>query len=254
LEESCVAAVEVPDDSAAARPIALFTGMDEVLSWMGVDPMDAVLPMSSTRDAWYTKQRFETRISALASANPTREESCLSRLPSPAAQSNRAAAYLKQIATRFASATTPLLLSVQQTPGKSYSLLTSRSADMAYSATLSNFIDFFGMWTGKAVGRVQDCLLASLTDKDPLAERVSIIEAWLLWTGKHCSGPDAFQHACVHLKYYPPPPPAPPLHSVCCVFLVSEQPSFINRYALRGAAMIHCLDHLLAKRWHSWCM
>jgi hypothetical protein len=200
LDECCRAAVEVPDDADATRPIA-FTGMDLVHSWMGVDPMDAVLPRTSTRDAWYTKQRFESRISALTSAYPTRAESCLGRSPSPAAQSNRATAYLKQIATRFALAAIPLLLSVQQTPGKSYSLLTSRSADLAYSVTLSNFIDFFGMWTGKAVGRVQDCLIASLTDKDPLAERVGIVEAWLLWTGKHCSSPDAFQHACVHLKY-----------------------------------------------------
>ena len=55
--------------------------------------------------------------------------------------------------------------------------------------------------TGKAVGHVQDCLIASLTDKDPLAERVSIVESWILRTAKHCSCPDAFQHACVHLKY-----------------------------------------------------
>ncbi len=193
--------MEVSDDPAAAVPIALATGMDLVHSWMGMDPMAAVLPNTSTRDAWYQKQRFESRIAALMSANPTRAESFLGRLPSPAAQSQRAAAYLKQIAVQFASAATPLLLSVQQTPGKSFSVLTSKSADLAYSATLSNFVDFFGVWTGQAVGRIQDCLMSSLTDKNPLAERASIVEAWLLWTGKNCSCPDAFQHACVHLKY-----------------------------------------------------
>jgi hypothetical protein len=36
---------------------------------------------------------------------------------------------------------------------------------------------------------------------------------------------DQFQHACVHLKY-----------------------------ALRGAAMMHCLDHIRPKRQNSWCM
>ena len=116
----------------------------------------------------------------------------------------------RMIAEKHKTASVPLLLSVQQN-GKSFSLLTSRSADVAYATTLSNFLGFFCMWTCGVIRSVQDCMMSCLTDKNPLAARVSILEAWILWVARTCSCPDAFQHACVHMKYCrPPPPPSTP--------------------------------------------
>jgi hypothetical protein len=87
--------------------------------------------------------------------------------------------------------------------------MTSKSADAAYGTTLSNFLGFslafpwlfqpldrYGCvtvcvcytpassytrpiktYTGKAVRSVKDCLMFCLTDKNPLDERASVLEA-----------------------------------------------------------------------------
>jgi hypothetical protein len=122
-----------------------------------------------------------------------------------------------------------LMLAIQQsgqTPPRSFSVITSGSADDQYSATLAQFVFFFERWTPKPRQRlsVQQLLIAALTDDAPQRSQVSTVEAFLLWIAKGCRSPDDFQHRCVHVKY-----------------------------ALRGAALIHCAENVSPTRQASWC-
>jgi hypothetical protein len=78
-------------------------------------------------------------------------------------------------------------------------------------------------WTQKS-GGVKDILYEVLTDKAPKISKISTLEAFLLYMAKQGYPPDDFQHACVHLKY-----------------------------ALRGAAMMHCRANVSAARTSKWC-
>jgi hypothetical protein len=123
------------------------------------------------------------------------------------------------------------------------SLIFFTGAHRAYSSTLTQFLVFFAFWTGRAVKHIQDCLLETLVDKAPQSGKASILEAFLLWMANSVASAgaaltlqprglfltgcfaDAFQHACVHLKY-----------------------------VLRGAAMMHCIKHIIPKRQSAWCI
>lgn len=110
----------------------------------------------------------------------------------------------------YPKASVPLLLALQQSQHpvpRTFSLISSdgtclplcllslliyfTGAHRAYANTLARFLIFFGIWTGRPVQSVQDCLCQALVDKAPLSGRASIVEAFLLWIADSVESPGA---------------------------------------------------------------
>ena len=108
----------------------------------------------------------------------------------------------------YTKASVPLLLALQQSQHpvpRTFSLISSdgtclplcllslliyfTGAHRAYANTLARFLVFFGIWTGRPVKSVQDCLCEALVDKAPLSGRASIVEAFLLWIADSVESP-----------------------------------------------------------------
>jgi hypothetical protein len=112
------------------------------------------------------------------------------------------------MASEYPNASVPLLLALQQSPltvPRTFVLISSdgtclplcllslltyfAGAHRAYAHTLARFLVFFGIWTGRPVTSVQDCLCQTLVDKAPLSGRASILEAFLLWIADSVESP-----------------------------------------------------------------
>jgi hypothetical protein len=194
----------------------------------------------------------------------------------------------------YPNASVPLLLALQQSQHpvpRTFSLISSAGtclplcllslliyftgAHRAYANTLARFLVFFGIWTGRPVKSVQDCLCEALVDKAPLSGRASIVEAFLLWIADSVESPGAAMippitfifgpHVTPHLIPHNPKLNTlhPASHASRLTLGFCWTDSFTDKfqhacvhlkYVLRGAAMLHCMKFILPKRQSAWCI